>query len=57
MFWKSGYHSVFGQQENKGFESLTLGGVFSHPSVKLQGDKPVESLWTATEAPLKTGFC
>lgn len=43
MFWKKGQvkqDPLFGQEENKGFESLTL-------------DKQSNLLWTATEKPLK----
>ncbi len=43
VFWPNGQPQqspVFGQQENKGFESLTL-------------DKQSNALWTATEKPLK----
>ena len=43
VFWKKGkikQDPFFGQQENKGFESLTL-------------DKKANRLWTATEKPLK----
>ena len=43
IFWKKGQvkqDPFFGQQENKGFESLTL-------------DKSSNLLWTATESPLK----
>ena len=43
VFWKAGQlkqNPFFGQQENKGFESLTL-------------DKKSNTLWTSTEKPLK----
>ena len=46
VFWKKGQtqqDSSFGQQENKGFEALTI-------------DKTSNTLWTATEKPLKQDF-
>ena len=46
VFWKTGQTKqdpLFGQQENNGFESLSL-------------DKASNTLWTATEKPLKQDF-